>query len=129
MSFWGVKSLTEPGLDEDEPKETSTDIIQVNFVGVVHTTRLAGYHFHRQPKEAFDRCLILVSSIMGYLDSTGSTLYGATKHAVRGMMCVVRRKGLLRVNVLAPWYVPRILTLSFASENDAVRGIDKPTGS
>lgn len=80
-------------------------MLDVNLIGVIYTSKLAGWYFHHQPEE-HDRCLILIASIMGYIDTQGSSVYSAAKHAVRGIMTCLRRKSLFRVNCLAPWYVP-----------------------
>lgn len=92
------------GLDEDEPSIPNLKLLDVNLVGVLYTAKLAAFYFNKQPRETFDRCLVLVSSIMAYVDTQGSSVYGAAKHGVRGAMCCLRRKGAMRVNALAPWY-------------------------
>ena len=91
------------GIDELEPTEPNLKLVDVNLIGVIYTAKLAAHYFHRQPRETFDRCLIVVGSIMGFIDTQGSSIYGAAKHGVRGLMCCLRRKGALRVNLLAPW--------------------------
>lgn len=68
---------------------------------MIYTSKLAGWHFHHQDEG--DCCLILISSIMGYIDTQGSSVYSAAKHGVRGLMTCLRRKGLVRVNTVAPW--------------------------
>jgi len=94
-------------LDEgDEPKEPDLKIININFIGVVYTTKLAMHYFTRQPDEASrDRCLILKSSLAGYLDIIGSPSYESAKFGVRGLMCNLRRAECFRVNVIAPWFI------------------------
>lgn len=99
------RRLISAGLDGDEPTEPNLKLIEINLFGVIHTAKLAAFYFNRQEGDARDKCLILVTSIMGYIDTQGSSLYGASKHAVRGLMCCLRRKGVLRVNALAPWYL------------------------
>ncbi|RFU26279.1 hypothetical protein B7463_g10046, partial [Scytalidium lignicola] len=94
------------GLDESEPVQPDLKILDVNVIGTIYTAKLAAYYFHKQPKDIFDRCLILTSSIMAYIDTYGVPSYGVSKHAVRGLMCTLRRRHLMRVNSIAPWYLP-----------------------
>lgn len=80
-------------------------MIDVNITGVLYTTKLAGWYFTRHHSDPLDGCVILISSIMGYIDTQSSAIYAASKFAVRGVMRCVRRKGILRVNCIAPWLV------------------------
>lgn len=79
-------------------------ILETNLLAMVYTSKLAMHYMKRQDA-SHDRCLILKSSIMGYIDTNGSPTYGAAKHGVRGLMKVLRRRSGLRVNVVAPWYI------------------------
>ncbi|KNG86138.1 hypothetical protein ANOM_005460, partial [Aspergillus nomiae NRRL 13137] len=88
-------------LSEEQPTKPNTSMLNVNLIGVMYTTRLAAWHFDRQ--NSIDPCVILVSSIMGYIDTQGSSVYSAAKHGVRGLMTCLRRKKTIRVNCLAPW--------------------------
>ncbi|KAF2095937.1 NAD(P)-binding protein [Rhizodiscina lignyota] len=90
--------------DTDEPTEPNLKIIQVDFIGVVYTAKLAMHYFNKQDPSR-DRCLILKSSLAGFLDLPGATSYQSSKFAVRGLMCNLRRAGRCRVNLVAPWYV------------------------
>lgn len=101
------KTAKTAGLDAPEPTKPVTKLLDVNLIGVIYTAKLAGWYFNNQ--DAGDRCLILVSSIMGYIDTQGSSIYSAAKHGVRGLMTCLRRKGLVRVNCLAPWYDGELL--------------------
>lgn len=80
-------------------------MIDVNLTGVLYTTKLAAWYFSRQHRDPLDGCLVLVGSIMGYIDTQSSAIYGASKFAIRGLMCCLRRKGVFRVNSIAPWLV------------------------
>jgi hypothetical protein len=93
----------QKGLNQDDPQEPNFNVLDVNLFGVIRTAKLAGFYFNKQPPESFDRCLIVMSSIMAYIDTQGSSLYGASKHGVRGLMCTLRHKGVLRINAIAPW--------------------------
>ncbi|KAJ5521058.1 hypothetical protein N7463_001511 [Penicillium fimorum] len=94
------------GLNDEIPQPPQTTMIDVNVTGVLYTTKLAGWYFTRHHRDPLHGCLILISSIMGYIDTQSSAIYGASKFAVRGMMCCIRRKGILRVNCIAPWLIP-----------------------
>lgn len=120
------------GLHDGEPQKPSTKMLDVNLVGVLYTAKLAGWHFHHDTaSESSDRCLILVSSIMGYIDTQGSSIYSAAKHGVRGIMTCLRRKGLVRINCLAPWFVATpIMPTSFIESTGAqfrAKGVDFAT--
>jgi NAD(P)-dependent dehydrogenase (short-subunit alcohol dehydrogenase family) len=93
------------GLDSDVPTKPNFKMMDVNVYGVFYTAKLAAHYFARQPEDKYDRCLILIGSVMSYLDTYGAVGYGLSKHAVRGLMGVLRRRGLMRVNMLAPWWV------------------------
>ncbi|KIW98237.1 uncharacterized protein Z519_01821 [Cladophialophora bantiana CBS 173.52] len=93
------------GLDDPTPQEPMTEMIDVNVKGVLYTTKLAGWYFRRHLDNPVDGCLILVSSIMGYIDTQSSAVYAAAKFGVRGLMCCLRRKGVFRVNAIAPWFI------------------------
>ncbi|KAH8695620.1 hypothetical protein BGW36DRAFT_429489 [Talaromyces proteolyticus] len=94
---------TLDGLSDEEPTKPNTAILNVNLVGVIYTTRLAAWSFKKQG--TLDPCIILITSIMGYIDTQGSSLYSAAKHGVRGLMTCLRRKQAIRVNCIAPWFI------------------------
>lgn len=93
-----------------QPKEPNVDQIKVNLIGVIYTAKLALHYFARQTQSLDrDRCLIIVSSIAAYVDKPGSPQYNASKFGVRGLMRCLRTtmpEQKMRVNLLAPWYVP-----------------------
>jgi NADP-dependent 3-hydroxy acid dehydrogenase YdfG len=92
--------ITDEG---DEPVEPDLSIVNINFIGVLYTAKLAMHYFNKQPVEpGRDRCLIMTASLAGYLDARGSTLYQTSKFAVRALMCNLRRTNRLRANVIAP---------------------------
>lgn len=91
----------------DEPVEPDLKIININLIGVSYTAKLA-IHYLARNKEGSDRCLIMTSSLAGYLDLPGSPQYNAAKFGVRGLMRALRRTGSatnMRVNIIAPWFV------------------------
>ncbi|PGH26743.1 hypothetical protein AJ80_01507 [Polytolypa hystricis UAMH7299] len=91
------------------PTEPSLNTIDVNLKGVIYTAKLATHYFRRQPAtDERDRCLILKSSLAGYVDFPGVPQYQATKFAVRGLMRSLRRMTFtegIRVNIVAPWFI------------------------
>lgn len=97
------KKLTRAAVDDEDLTEPNIDILKVNLVGTFYTARLATHFFNKQAKsnEEKDRCLVMTSSIMGYLDSRPS--YGSTKFGVRAMMRSLRHQPSFRTNLIAPW--------------------------
>jgi len=98
--------VADPAGPALKPNLTTMDI---NLTGLLYTVKLAIHYFRRQPVEpSRDRCLILKSSLAGYVDLPGSIQYNASKFGVRGVMRSLRRtswKESIRVNLVAPWSV------------------------
>ncbi|KAJ5355640.1 hypothetical protein N7517_010249 [Penicillium concentricum] len=93
-------------VDDREIEKPDTSLIEINLIGVIYTARLALHHFSVEwPGNSTqqDKCLILISSIMGYLDARPSD--GSTKFAVRAIMRSLRHTGRCRVNIVAPWFI------------------------
>ncbi|RFU28545.1 hypothetical protein B7463_g7791, partial [Scytalidium lignicola] len=127
------------GLENSTPTKPNLKLTDVNIYGVFYTAKLAAHYFYQQPEDKYDRCLILIGSVMSYLDTYGAVSYGLTKHGVRGLMGVLRRRGVMRVNMLAPWYTASTVNtpefqkaleelfasqaLSFARVEDAIKVI------
>lgn len=95
-----------------EPVEPDLNILQTNLVGFMYTAKLALHYFARQRSAGGsmerDHCLIMTSSIAGYLDHNGAPQYSAAKFGTRGMMRSLRQvlpKQDARVNIIAPWCV------------------------
>jgi NAD(P)-dependent dehydrogenase (short-subunit alcohol dehydrogenase family) len=84
-------------------------MLDINLGGVLYTAKLAIHFFKKQNlSSSHDRCLILKSSVAGYIDLIGSPIYNATKFGVRGLMRNLRwtsSKNSFRVNVVAPWFI------------------------
>jgi NAD(P)-dependent dehydrogenase (short-subunit alcohol dehydrogenase family) len=91
--------------DDDEPQEPDLRILNINLIGVVYTAKLAMHYFNKQPGSPEDKCLIIKSSLAGYLDLIGSPSYQMSKFGVRALMCNLRRVDRCRVNLIAPWFV------------------------
>ncbi|RFU28570.1 hypothetical protein B7463_g7781, partial [Scytalidium lignicola] len=124
--------------DSSIPIKLDLTMLNIHVYGTYFTAKLASHYFSQQPKDN-DRCLILVGSVMSYLDTYGAVGYGYAKHAIRGLMGVLRRRGIMRVNMVAPWFTPSTVNtleyqkiledlfasqgLSFALVEDAVRAI------
>lgn len=95
-------------VSQDEPEEPKFPILDVNMNGVFYTTKLAMWYFEKQDssgEKKKDRCLVLQSSMAGYLDLV-SPQYSASKFGVRGLMRALRRvggKNGIRVGLIAPW--------------------------
>jgi NAD(P)-dependent dehydrogenase (short-subunit alcohol dehydrogenase family) len=78
-------------------------IVETNLIGTMYTVRLALNHYLLHPEiPPRHKCLILKSSLAGYLDSRPS--YGSAKFGLRAVMRALRHKGICRVNIVAPWY-------------------------
>lgn len=107
----GISGLDDLASDDTEingqPKEPNVDQINVNLIGVIYTAKLALHYLPLQTESPDrDRCLILISSIAGYVDKPGSPQYNASKFGVRGLMRCLRTtmpEQKMRVNLLAPW--------------------------
>lgn len=91
--------------DSDEPQEPDLSIAEINISGVLYTAKLSLHYFAKSPSPPQEKCLILKSSIAGYLDLPSAPSYQTSKYAVRGLMCNLRRAGRCRVNVVAPWFI------------------------
>ncbi|TLD27923.1 NAD(P)-binding protein [Venturia nashicola] len=91
--------------ESEEPQEPDLRMAEVNILGVLYTTKLALHYFAKSPSPPEEKCLILKSSVAGYLDLPNSAIYQTSKYAVRGLMCNLRREGRCRVNVVAPWFI------------------------
>jgi len=121
----GVFTLQDPA---GSPEKPDLQTINTNLIGVLYTAKLAIHYFRRQPLDASrDRCLILKSSLAGYLDAPGWIQYNASKFGVRGVMRCLRRTSWqegIRVNLVAPWYVRTPIIPEEAQEYLDQKGIE-----
>lgn len=121
-----VKNDSEPSLEKDPIKPVHT-AIDVNLIGVHYCAYLALHYFRlpsttQEQSSTFKKCLVLVSSIMGYIDPSYNTDYGAAKYGVRGIFRSLRsevQKLDCRVNSIAPGFILTPLT-------KRVHGIEEP---
>lgn len=101
----------EPSLDS-VPTQPRHRAIDVNLTGVYLSTYLAMHYFRLPAQDGltpqYKKSLILISSIMGYVDCTYNTDYGSSKYGVRGLFRSLRSQAYklnMRVNNIAPGYV------------------------
>lgn len=89
--------------DSDWTQEPRLAEVDVNLKGVLFTARIAQGYI-RQGGNGGD--IILTSSISGFKECAGLTVYTASKHGVvglvRGLNLAARRENI-RVNVVCPW--------------------------
>lgn len=99
-------------IDADITKEPPTKEIDVNLKGCFFTTRI-GMSYLRQNGGGD---LVLTSSIAGFKECTGLTLYTATKHGVIGIMRGLHLAAIqenIRVNVICPWMTSKLVVGSW----------------
>ncbi|SMQ47043.1 unnamed protein product [Zymoseptoria tritici ST99CH_3D7] len=100
---------------DDDPAQPAHKAIDVNLIGVYISTYLS-LHYFRLPAaqpQTFTKSLVLISSMMGYIDGPYNTGYSASKFGVRGLFCSVRgqaHKVNARINNIAPGYILTPLT-------------------
>ncbi|CZT18950.1 related to short-chain alcohol dehydrogenase [Ramularia collo-cygni] len=102
-------TLQTASLPNGDPVEPDLSVLDVNFTGVMYTTKLALYYFPQQPQddENRDRSIIITGSMASYMDHAQSPQYNASKFGVRGLMRSLRRTGPgegIRINMIAPWF-------------------------
>ncbi|KAM3422593.1 hypothetical protein BST61_g83 [Cercospora zeina] len=92
-----------------DPVEPELSTLKVNIIGVFYTVKLAMYYLPKQPEgDDRDRCIIMTSSLSGYLDHKYAPQYNASKHGVRAITKSIRRSGPeenIRINLIAPWFI------------------------
>ena len=110
----------------NDPAQPSIKPLDVNLTGVFYSTYLALNYFRLKPRNEQQaanadvdstslpsKSLIFVSSLAGYIDYPGHSLYNAGKFGVRGLFRSVRSKAKemgVRCNLLAPWYIKTAMT-------------------
>lgn len=129
----------EASLDRDPP-EPGVKALDVNLTGVLYSTYLAFDYFRLKPQNQAhvggstesspSKSLIFVSSLAGYIDYPGHSLYNAGKFGVRGLFRSVRSKAKetgVRCNLLAPWYIKTPMTAAIRDMLEA-QGIEDGKG-
>jgi 5'-hydroxyaverantin dehydrogenase len=115
----------EASLDQD-PAQPSIRPLDINLTGVYFSTYLALHYFRLKPQNQEQappinsdsggmqtKSLIFISSLAGYIDYPGHSLYNAGKFGVRGLFRSIRSKTKdmgVRSNLLAPWYIKTPMT-------------------
>jgi NAD(P)-dependent dehydrogenase (short-subunit alcohol dehydrogenase family) len=103
----------------DEPHKPDLQILEVNIIGAMYTTKLALHYFVKrngtvESADQDDTSLILMGSGASFLDGPRAPQYQASKWAMRGLLHSLRRTAFFhgtRVNMIAPWYIrPSILS-------------------
>ena len=119
---------------DDEPQCPSTAEIDVNLKGTLYTTSLALHYFRDKPGKntpLWDKSLIFVSSLAGYIDDTHNSVYTASKFGVRGFWRSIRAKTDaemgIRCNLIAPWAIKTPMTEPILSMLDQL-GIKEGEG-
>lgn len=114
-------SLTDYG-DGEKPTKPTFKVLDVNVHGAIYTLTLARFWFLKQedsPKR--DRCFIIFSSLVGYVDNPGGPIYMASKFAARGLMRCIRRTTAIdgiRANAVAPSYALTATLNSYRSKSN-----------
>ncbi|KAE9373873.1 short chain dehydrogenase reductase [Stipitochalara longipes BDJ] len=111
--IWGNGDTLANARGDPSKRPTKPDlgVLDVNQTGALYTTHLAMHYCRR---EAFhgakgDKCLIIVSSLAGYMNQPGILQYDISKNTGRVVMRVLRQgswKTGVRVNCIAPWLIP-----------------------
>lgn len=93
-------------LDADPPEPDLTTV-DVNFKGVLYTTKLALHHLRSSPMG--QRELILVGSMSSFTSGPMMAVYSATKHGVLGLFRSLRlfpsKRDGVRINLICPYFV------------------------
>jgi NAD(P)-dependent dehydrogenase (short-subunit alcohol dehydrogenase family) len=85
-------------------------ILDINLNGTFYTAHIAMHYFHQSAATEdigmqSDKCLILKSSLAGYMDQETMLQYSVSKNALRVLMRSLRRSAWrdgVRVNCVAP---------------------------
>ena len=121
---------------EDDPAKPSVRNVEINLTGVYYSTYLALNYFRLKPQtqeqaahanggasaSSPTKSLIFVSSLAGYIDYPGHSLYNAAKFGVRGLFRGVRSRTKemgVRCNLLAPWYIKTPMTAPMVAQLEA----------
>ncbi|PZS33698.1 MAG: oxidoreductase [Pseudonocardiales bacterium] len=102
----------------DAPVEEWTRMVQLNVLGLMHTTHAAMPHLlsaaEQDPRQVAD--LVLLSSVAGRVPRNGSGAYNATKHAV-GAFGEALRQEVTQRHVRVSLVEPGAVATELASHN------------
>jgi 5'-hydroxyaverantin dehydrogenase len=125
---------------EKDPAQPSIKSLDINLTGIYYSTYLALNYFRLKPRNQPQtngdseslpsKSLIFVSSMAGYIDYPGHSLYNAGKFGVRSLFRSIRSKAKetgVRCNLLAPWYIKTPMTARL-SEALQAQGIKDGSG-
>lgn len=101
--------------DQGKLKAPTLVVLDVNIRGTIFTTKLALSYFRRLNIKG---SLVATGSAASYLDTPGIPVYNASKHGVIGLIRSLRdtlaEEGLVRTNVVAPWFTSTPFTEKLA---------------
>ena len=108
-------------LDRDPPPPpTAGPVFDVNIKSVYYTSKLAQHYFGlnptRSPETKEKKSLIVMGSLLGYIEMPEVVDYPTSKWAVRGFFREMRgpmeRSGY-RINLIAPWIMDTPMSKEF----------------
>jgi len=92
-------------LEDDDPPAPNMVAFQVNSIGLYYTARLSKLYLNSGPSSD-PPSLILIASLVAYIDMPLMTSYSSSKYAARGLFRSIRpifAEHGIRVNLIAPW--------------------------
>ncbi|GAA6045926.1 hypothetical protein NBRC10513_005327 [Rhodotorula toruloides] len=93
--------------ENGEPTKPALPTIDVNLIGLMYTVKLAFFHLRENPARD-GKSIVLLGSMASFLGIPGAPAYGATKHAVLGLMRSLyfdARVYGIRINTVHPFFV------------------------
>jgi 5'-hydroxyaverantin dehydrogenase len=104
----------------EDPAEPPSSVLNVNLTGTYYTCFLALHYFRTHPSPTSTKQLVVISSMLAYIEAPLVIDYNASKHGVRGMWrSIVGEgdalgiKGSFRTNLVAPNLVRTPMTKDF----------------
>ncbi|BGP23408.1 short-chain dehydrogenase/reductase SDR family protein [Rhodotorula toruloides] len=93
--------------ENGEPTKPALPTVDVNLIGLMYTTKLAFFHMRENPAKD-GKSIVLLGSMASFLGIPGAPAYGATKHAVLGLMRSLYFDAHvygIRINTVHPFFV------------------------
>ncbi|BGO90223.1 hypothetical protein NBRC10512_002426 [Rhodotorula toruloides] len=93
--------------ENGEPTKPALPTIDVNLIGLMYTVKLAFFHLRENPAKD-GKSIVLLGSMASFMGIPGAPAYGATKHAVLGLMRSLyfdARVYGIRINTVHPFFV------------------------